>query len=397
MYGDATAEQINNFVVSAEGLDPAALDAPDAEYTPDYGQGDAVEQAVEQAVEPKPQGPKIITLADLRSLNTEEAEPVVDGLSRRGETLAIVAATKIGKSHLVADLILNVATGGMFLGRHQCLQGKVLLIDNELFPTTIGNRLARVAAALRIGMGAVEDKISILPLRGKLQDIHGIGRLLKDYKPGDFDLVVLDAFYRALPDGADENDNGKMGRLLNYVDALAGRLNAAVCLICHTPKGDVSGREVTDLVAGAGAFTRAIDAIIGIRRHEQDGCYVVQYRVRNFAEPTDVVIEKKYPIFEVRGDLDPAKLYRPGKGSKSPADQLKADLEAAHKAWTPARFAAEVVGKDWQSKDTIIVAALAAGMKDREAGRMFNAALDANKIESCIVSGTGSPKRYRKS
>ena len=205
------------------------------------------------------------------------------------------------------------------------------LIDNELFPVTIANRLERVASARGIILSDVQDRICVLPLRGKLRDIHGIQGILDKYKAGNFDLIVIDAFYRALPSGTDENDNGAMGLLMNTIDAMAIRMGAGIVLICHSPKGDVSGREVVDLVAGAGAMTRAIDAVLGIRRHEVDGCFTVSSRVRNFREPDELVIEKQYPIFTPRPDLDPAKLYRPAKAkagrARDTALQVKSDIE----------------------------------------------------------------------
>ena len=68
--------------------------------------------------------------------------PVIEGLIRRGETLNIVAAPKMGKSWLSLSMGLDVCTGGKVFDRFWATRGKVLIIDNELHPETSAHRLA---------------------------------------------------------------------------------------------------------------------------------------------------------------------------------------------------------------------------------------------------------------
>jgi hypothetical protein len=71
--------------------------------------------------------------------------PVIHGLLREGETMNVISAPKMGKSWLVTDLALSVATGRDWLG-FRCERGDVLILDNELHGET--NRIPRVAAAI---------------------------------------------------------------------------------------------------------------------------------------------------------------------------------------------------------------------------------------------------------
>jgi uncharacterized caspase-like protein len=67
-----------------------------------------------------------------------------------------------------------------------------------------------------------------------------------------FSLIILDSFYRFLPIGDNENDNGTMAQVYNHIDRFAARLGCAFVLVHHASKGMQSGKAVTDVGAGAG-------------------------------------------------------------------------------------------------------------------------------------------------
>ncbi|MBC7819694.1 MAG: AAA family ATPase [Planctomycetaceae bacterium] len=149
---------------------------------------------------------------------------VIDGLLRLGETANLIAAPKMGKSWLTLDLVLSVATGRRWLGAFDVVAGPVLLIDNELHPETLAKRLPTVAEARGIRPADIADKIQVIALRGRLRDLLALESDLRSITPGAFKLIVLDAFYRFLPEGTDENANAAMAQLYNRVDRSAARL-----------------------------------------------------------------------------------------------------------------------------------------------------------------------------
>jgi azurin len=63
-----------------------------------------------------------------------------------GEIMNVIASPKMGKSWLVTDLALAVATGTPWLG-YPTHRGEVLIIDNELHGQTTANRIPKVAMA----------------------------------------------------------------------------------------------------------------------------------------------------------------------------------------------------------------------------------------------------------
>ena len=62
--------------------------------------------------------------------------------------------------------------------------------------------------------------------------------------PGRFKVIVLDAFYRFLPKGKDENDNATITSLYNALDEYASTLGCSFILIHHSSKGMQSDNGV---------------------------------------------------------------------------------------------------------------------------------------------------------
>ncbi len=153
------------------------------------------------SAEPEPPEPRIelpiVTLGDLVKKHPRLRPSLIEGLLRQGETMNIIAAPKVGKSWLTYGLAISIATGQPWLDTFATTPGGVLIIDNELHPETAANRLPRVAHEMMVHFADIKDKISILNLRGRLQDLHGLGAGLRQLERDRFKLVVVDAFYRA--------------------------------------------------------------------------------------------------------------------------------------------------------------------------------------------------------
>ena len=62
----------------------------------------------------------------------------------------LISVSKIGKSWLLLNLLLCIVTGKKWLGRFNCRQGPVLLIDNELKPPVLAKRIRTVAEKMGI-------------------------------------------------------------------------------------------------------------------------------------------------------------------------------------------------------------------------------------------------------
>ncbi len=243
-------------------------------------------------------------------------EPIVRGLLRRGEVMNLISSPKIGKSWLILDLAMAVASGRPWLDEFQCTAGRVLLIDNELHEQTLAFRIDRIAKANGCLLEGLP--ISVLALRGMLCDIRG----LSDYLDRDADrsnsvsLVIMDAFYRFLPKDSEENSNSDVTELYNLIDKYAQKTGAAFVLVHHTSKGDQSGKAIHDVGAGAGAQARAADSHLILRPHEEDKTIVLDAAVRSWPPIEPIALRQDSDMLWRPSGSDPARLLVRGKNGK---------------------------------------------------------------------------------
>ncbi len=257
--------------------------------------------------------------------------PVVHGLLRAGETMNVIAAPKTGKSWLTIDLALCVAAGVPWLG-HGVEAGRVLILDNELHGETSADRLPKVAGARGIPLADYADGVFVENLRGRLRDLPSMTDYFAAIPAGRYRIIVLDAWYRFLPAGVDENDNGAMAGLYNLLDWHAARLGCAFVPIHHSSKGSQSGKSVTDIGAGAGSQSRAADCHLVLRPHAEPGVVVLEAAARSWPPPTPACLRFEFPVWTPVPDLDPRHLHgtKPAgdAGEEGPAwcDESVADL-----------------------------------------------------------------------
>ncbi|MCC6659451.1 MAG: AAA family ATPase [Phycisphaerales bacterium] len=299
----------------------------------------------------EPPPPQFISVRQLMAACPALRPPVIDGLLREGETMNLIASPKTGKSWLVLDLAIAVATGRPWLGRFPTVAGDVLIIDNELHGETSANRIPKVAKARGLGTDEFADNVFIRNLRGGLQDIVSLGTYFRAIEPGRFRLIVLDAFYRFLPAGMDENANADMASLYNHIDRYAADLGCAFVLIHHSSKGNQSGKSVTDVGAGAGSQSRATDAHLVLRPHEEADVVVLDAAVRSWPPHESVCLRWAFPVWDVADDLDPKRLK-----VESPRRRPRAERPPPED-WTPERFVGAFMSGSPALRDEILLAA----------------------------------------
>ena len=232
---------------------------------------------------------------------------IINGFLRMGETMNIIAPPKTGKSWLVNDLALSIAMGTEWFG-YPCEQGKVLIIDNELHKETSANRLPKIIKARGFDIKKVGKYLEIVNLRGKLKTIEDIGNHVEEYKAAGYKVIIIDAFYRAMPRGVDENDNGAIADVYNLLDRYAEAIGCAFILIHHTSKGNQWQKSVTDVGAGAGSQSRAADTHVILRRHKEEGVVVMESVVRSFPTVKPLCLRWNWPLWAADGSLNPDEL-----------------------------------------------------------------------------------------
>jgi len=245
--------------------------------------------------------------------------PVVHGLLREGETMNIIASPKMGKSWFVSTLAISIASGLDWLGL-AVEQGRVLHIDNELHACTSAYRYGVLSDAMGLPYHLYSNNIDMVSLRGQLRDLYSMGSLFGQVAPGQYKLVIIDAFYRTLPRDTDENDNGAIANLYNRIDYYAAQLKCAFVLIHHSSKGNQSGKAVTDVGAGAGSQSRAADTHLILRPHEDEGIVVLESAVRSWPPMAPRALVWNWPLFTPTDEVDTSALLGAAKPKSKPKD-----------------------------------------------------------------------------
>lgn len=343
--------------------------------------------------------PMILTVRHLRDRYPKMRNPVIHGLLREGETMNVIASPKTGKSWLTIDLAIAVATGELWLGTFETVAGDVLIIDNELHCETSADRIPRVAEARGIPLERFQDRIGIDNLRGRLKSIDDLVEYFASIEPGRYRLIILDAFYRFMPAGGDENDNGTMARIYNTIDAIAKRLRASFVLIHHSTKGSQSGKSVTDMGAGAGAQSRATDTHLVLRPHEENGVVVLEAAVRSFPPPEPVCLRWTFPVWNVDRMLDPGFLKSDRRGQRrlaAPREREPREVEPPE-PWDAERFVEAFIGDEplalpeLQEMTTGV-----SGLSWRRAKGFICTAERLGLVERVKMRGRGGPVGFRR-
>lgn len=338
----------------------------------------SAEKKVERgAAKKKLSGPSMLSVGQLLKDHPELRPPVINGLLRIGETMNIIAPPKYGKSWLVTDLSMAVATGRRWLDAFDTTQGNVLILDNELHSETSANRIPKVATARGIGLLEIADKLFVDNLRGRLLDVYTLQPYFESLKKDFFKVVVMDAFYRFLPKDSDENSNANMTDVYNRLDWYAAMLGCCFVLVHHASKGNQSGKSVTDVGAGAGSQARATDTHLIMRQHQEDGCVVVDAAVRSWQPLDSLCLRWSFPVWHIEDNLDPADL-RPERPRKKP--KPKDDKQPNAPKWTQDSFVASFVSNEPTTMNAIIAAARETGITQRMARDMIQLTEDAGLI-----------------
>lgn len=246
------------------------------------------------------------------------AEPIIDGILRRGHMMMITGPPKAGKSWGMTQLAYAVATGGYWMG-FKCHQGTVCYVDTELDPNSLFNRMDKVRA--KMGLPDSGGNILAMPLRGQTVDAEKIANTISDaYGGNPPSLVIIDSIYSI--ETGDENSAGDMRSMMQQLGRITSD-GSAISFAHHHAKGSAGSRNVIDRGSGSGVFGRFVDAMVDLTPvvpdDEQRGMLAARYGeravpmrmnfvLREFADPGARNVVFDFPLLhEVDGDyLDDA-------------------------------------------------------------------------------------------
>ncbi len=210
--------------------------------------------------------PETANLADALANLPPLAEPLIDGILRKGHKMLLAGPSKAGKSFALMELAVAVAEGRTWMGR-QCSQGRVLYVNLEIDGASSMHRFDAIYRALGIGASHASN-IDVWNLRGHAcpmdrlapRLIHRAAKKGRDPEHGGYSLVIIDPIYKILV--GDENSASDMGAFCNQFDKVCAELGCAVVYCHHHSKGFQGTKHSMDRMSGSGVFARDPDAIL---------------------------------------------------------------------------------------------------------------------------------------
>jgi hypothetical protein len=298
--------------------------------------------------------PRLMSWADLIGTATRVEPPqLVAGLIHRGGKVMLGGGSKSFKTWVLTDLALSIATGTPWWGM-KTTQGRVLFVNFELQTWSFEARVRSICAAKKIplddaGLPNVPNFTS-WHLRGFAADLAElIPQFLTQTVGSKYDVIILDPIYKCLGE-RDENANGEVAGLLNEVEALAVRSDAAVVFGHHFSKGNQAAKDARDRVSGAGAWTRDPDTVITLTPHEEEDCFTAEFVLRDLKPRAPLAVRWNHPCMELASGLDPSALRQPGRPNEHTVEALVELLRG--EKWNYTEFERAAVKRKKMSEST---------------------------------------------
>ena len=243
------------------------------------------------------------------------APELVQGILRKGHKMLLSGGSKTGKSMLMIQLAIAIATGGHWLNKY-CAQGKVLYVNLEIDRASFSRRIAEACQQRAIEPEKLKNNLIVWNLRGHSTTLDKLApKLIRRCAKENFTAVIIDPVYKVMM--GDENKAGDMAQFCNQFDKIATQLNCAVIYVHHFSKGDQDKKASIDRASGSGVFARDPDVISTVTKLKSDEPAVrVEFTLREFPDMDPIDAWYRYPIHVVddTGELKAKKLI--GSNSK---------------------------------------------------------------------------------
>lgn len=233
--------------------------------------------------------PEIICAADFCAEDEPDPPQLIAGLLYRGSKMIIAGPSKARKSWNLIDLAVAISTGNEWCG-FTTLRSKVLYVNLEIQRFSFRKRIRHVACGR--GIDSIElTGFHAWNLRGFDTEISKLVEdvLAKVAKAG-FDLIIIDPIYKTYGE-RQENSNTEMGQVLAELEKLALKANVAVLIAAHFPKGNLTGRDAIDRIAGASVFGRDPDVLLTMTTHEMEDAFAITPILRDLPPQGEFVVK----------------------------------------------------------------------------------------------------------
>lgn len=263
----------------------------------------------------------------------ELAPELIQGVLRKGHKMLLSGGSKTGKSMLVTQMAIAIATGGHWLNM-LCMQGKVLYVNLEIDPSSAYRRIAAACEKRAIDYNKIQHNLIVWNLRGHSTTLDKlVPKLIRRCQKENFIAIIIDPVYKVMM--GDENKAGDMALFCNQFDKIASQLNASVIYVHHFSKGDQDKKASIDRASGSGVFARDPDVICTVTKlNSEEPAVRVEFTLREFPDKDPVNAWYRYPIHVVddTGELKGKKLSGSStkKTHEEMLDEFVAELEVTY-------------------------------------------------------------------
>lgn len=183
--------------------------------------------------------------------------PIIAGILREGEAMLLSGSPKAGKSFLICQLALAVASGTEWVGQ-KCKKRKVLYIDAELPREVAQNRMHDIWRKCDTVIPVFPDNLDLISTKSDSVTLSDIADDI-EHNAGKYDLVIIDPLYMFI--NSDQNDNTQMKKEMDQIKRIYAT-GASVIVNHHMTKGMQNGKMSIDRASGAGVISRFFDSIL---------------------------------------------------------------------------------------------------------------------------------------
>ena len=199
-----------------------------------------------------------------------ETNDFVENLFGKAQMSVVYGASNCGKTFLLTDLAMHVATGRTWHGREIDAGGVVYVAAEGAFG--VRNRVAAYMAAndLSYQRSGIALPFYALPKTINMFDLdsNDVDRLIATVLAlGGIKLVVLDTLARVMA-GGNENLAQDMGQVVANANRVQVETSAHGCIVHHT------GKEASKGSRGSSALQAATDTEIEVKRATEDGMII---------------------------------------------------------------------------------------------------------------------------
>lgn len=204
--------------------------------------------------------------ADLAREAPEMAEPIIEGVLRRGHKMLYSSTSKGGKSFSLIQLAEALSTGGEWL-EFRCKPSNVLYLNFEIDRASFYNRMVNVCGAMGLTLDEVMKRFWVWNLRGVTLTLDNLAStIIEQAVRVRADAIIIDPIYKVML--GDENSASDMAKFCNQFDRIAEGTGAAVIYCHHHSKGAQGAKKAQDRMSGSGVFARDPDAVLDVTELE---------------------------------------------------------------------------------------------------------------------------------